>query len=70
MIQPTLDELIEIVKNHDIRIGMRMIYRRFFIPHSERPKYKKLWYAIHKELQDGNDSDDSDTGSGGKPDGE
>ena len=50
--QPTLEEIVDLIKNHDKRIGLRMLYQRFFIPHSERPKFKLLWDKLDKELKD------------------
>lgn len=68
--KPTLDELIAIVQQHDKRIAMRMIYNRYFIPFKDRPKYRKLYDAIAKELKNGSDSNDNTGNAGQGPDSE
>ena len=68
--QPTLDELIAIVRQHDKRIAMRMIYNRYFISFKDRPKYRKMYDAIAKELKNGSDSDDNTGNAGQGPDSE
>lgn len=49
--KPTLNFIIETVKNYDKRVGLRLIYKQFDVAESDKYKYKELWDMI-KEYQD------------------
>lgn len=51
-VKPSLDVLIDYVKKYDVRVGLRMIYRKFGVPEGERYKYRKLWNAVWNEIPD------------------
>jgi hypothetical protein len=50
--RPRMETIIEMVKTHDKRIGLRMLYNQYSIPMSERYKYRKLWNTFYDLLPD------------------
>jgi hypothetical protein len=75
---PSRDEIAEMVRSYDRRVGLRMLYQRHNIPESERHKYRKLWKAFWEVLPDGFEKKDAskkrktteDDGNSGTPAGE
>ena len=50
--RPPMETLIDMVKKHDKRVGLRMLYEHYNIPESERYKYRKLWNTFYNLLPD------------------
>lgn len=49
---PSVDVLVDYVKQYDRRVGLRMLYGRYNIPKHERDKYRELWAKFHAMLPD------------------
>jgi hypothetical protein len=50
---PSVEKMADYVRNHEKRVGMRMIYREFGITEPEdREKMRQLWDAFHVKLPD------------------
>ena len=49
---PSVDVLVDFVKQYDRRVGLRMLYGRYNIPKHERDKYRELWAKFHTMLPD------------------
>jgi len=50
--RPTVSQVQEIVRNHDKRVGMRMLYAKFDIPEEKRHLYRRLWDEFYKMMPD------------------
>ena len=49
---PSMEVLVDFVKQYDRRVGLRMLYGRYNIPKHERDKYRELWAKFHDMLPD------------------
>ena len=49
---PPVEVVVDMVKEYDRRIGLRMLYGKYNIPKSERDKYRELWSRFYDMLPD------------------
>ena len=49
---PPVEEVAEMVKKYDRRIGLRMLYNKYGIGKEEREKYRVLWTRFWDLLPD------------------
>lgn len=48
---PTIREFTKCVMDHDKRIGLRMLYKKFQVADYDREKYRKAWELIEERIK-------------------
>lgn len=65
MAHPTLKEFIKFVEEHDKRIGLRMLYKKYEVPQYDREKFRRAWNLIEERID--NASEKRQQPEGNKP---
>jgi hypothetical protein len=71
MSNPSFEEFKGYVEKHHKRVGLRMLYKKFDTPDSDKEKFRKMWDLLETEKNASEkQSTETPDGDGGTPAGE